>query len=407
MSAPSKHNYDAFAVSAPGLEPLAVAELRSLGVSKITEEVGGVSFTCDAAGLARTQLSLRTVSRVLIRLASFNAASFATLEKEARKVEWSRVIAAGGVVRTRVTCKKSKLYHSGAVAERVEKAIERAVKGVTFERAKTSEDDAESVSDLEGGAPTTATRLAIAPGQLIVVRLDHDKCTISADASGELLHRRGYRLAVARAPLRETLAAAMLIGSGYDPKRPLADPMCGSGTIAIEAAMIARRIAPGLQRAFAAEFWPVADAKAWSAARETARGRILPRAAAPILASDRDAGAITAAVSNAERAGVTADIAFSVQALSAFEPPPEPGLLIANPPYGLRVGERDPLRDLFARLGQLVRTRCADWDVALLSADRTLEGQTGLPFDEALRTRNGGIPVRLIVARGARAPQKS
>ena len=139
MSAPSTHNYDAFAVSAPGLEPLAVAELRSLGVSKITEEVGGVSFTCDAAGLARTQLSLRTVSRVLVRLATFNAASFATLEKEARKIEWARVISPDGVVRTRVTCKKSKLYHSDAVDERIEKAIERAVKGVRFDHAKDLE----------------------------------------------------------------------------------------------------------------------------------------------------------------------------------------------------------------------------------------------------------------------------
>lgn len=404
MSAPATHNYDAFAVSAPGLEPLAVAELRSMGVSKITEEIGGVSFTCDAAGLARTQLSLRTVSRVLVRLATFNAASFATLEKEARKIEWSRVIAPGSVVRTRVTCKKSKLYHSDAVAERVQKAIERAVKDVSFDQAKGADEDGEAAGEGEGD---TASAAGKGTAQLIVVRLDHDRCTVSADASGELLHRRGYRLAVGRAPLRETLAAAMLIGAGYDPKRPVADPMCGSGTIAIEAAMIARRMAPGLQRAFAAERWPEANAAAWSAARETARGRILAKAAAPILAADRDAGAITAARANAERAGVAADIEFSVQALSAFDPPEGRGLLIANPPYGLRVGEHDPLRDLFARFGQLVRTRCADWDIALLSADRTLEDQTGLPFEEALRTKNGGIPVRLIVAHGTGAAQKA
>jgi putative N6-adenine-specific DNA methylase len=405
VSAPATHKYAAFAACAPGVEPLVLAELRSLGVSRISEEAGGVSFTCDAAGLARTQLSLRTASRVLVRLAQFPAASFVTLEKEARKVEWSRVIAAGGAARTRVTCRKSALYHSGAVAQRVEEAIARAVNGVVFERAKASEEevDAEREAQAEGEAaqePALLPAAALPAAQLIVVRLDHDRCTISADASGDLLHRRGYRLAVARAPLRETLAAAMLLGAGYDPRRPLADPMCGSGTIAIEGALIARRIAPGLQRRFAAESWPEVDATVWSAARETARARILAATAAPILGSDRDAGAIAAARSNAERAGVAADIEFTERALSAFEPPPGRGLLIMNPPYGLRLGEHDPLRDLFARLGQLARTRCPEWDVALLSADRGLERQTGLEFREVLHTKNGGIPVRLIHAAG-------
>jgi putative N6-adenine-specific DNA methylase len=234
--------------------------------------------------------------------------------------------------------------------------------------------------------------------QLFVVRMDHDECTISVDASGELLHRRGYRKAVGRAPLRETLAAAMLVGVDWDARSPLVDPMCGSGTIAIEAATRARRIAPGLKRRFAAERWPESDANDWSAARATSEARVLPSAPGPIIASDRDAGAIEAAIANAERAGVGADITFTQRTLSALDVPPGPGLVISNPPYGVRVGETAELRDLFARLGQVAREKCAGWRVALLSADRALEAQTALPFREVLQTSNGGIAVRLIVA---------
>lgn len=391
MSAPGNHPYTAFAVCAPGLEPLVVAELRSLGVSRITGSPGGVSFTCDDEGLARTQLSLRVASRVLIRLMEFRAESFSQLEKSARKVEWARVMGPGDLVRLRVTCRKSALYHSGAVAQRVEAEIVRAVKGVRFAASASVDEDDATESD-----ETPATAAGARGEQLIVVRLDHDRCTISADASGELLHRRGYRLAIGRAPLRETLAAAMLLGAGYDPKRPLADPMCGSGTIAIEGALIARRIAPGLARTFAAEAWPGADAAVWAKARETVKKRILPSAPAPILASDRDEGAVQAAMENAERAGVAHDITFSVRSLSDFEPPAGEGLLLTNPPYGHRVGERDPLRDLFARFGQLIYTRCNGWDAAFLSAERSLEAQTGLDLEELFATKNGGIPVRLM-----------
>lgn len=379
--------YECWAIAAPGLEQLVAGELRALGFGDASASPGGVSFTGDAAGLARAQLELRVASRVLVRLATFRATAFHELERASRQVEWARIVRAGRAVRLRVTCRKSRLYHSDAVAERVGAAIVRAVPGVRVTGGKDREDDTDA------DAPDAAD-----DAQLFVVRIDHDRCTISADASGELLHRRGYRLAVARAPLRETLAAAMLLGVPWDPRTPLVDPMCGSGTIAIEAAMLARRIAPGLGRSFAAESWPETDARAFATARDAARAAILPSAPAPIHGSDRDAGAIEAARANAARAGVTADIAFAVSALSAIAPPVGPGLLIANPPYGVRVGESAPLRDLFARLGQVARERCPGWQVALLSADPALDAQTKLRFTERLRTSNGGIPVRLVTA---------
>lgn len=379
--------FDCFAVTAPGLAPLAARELAALGIAATPAEAGGVPFTADAAQLADAQLRLRTVSRVLVRLASFRATAFHELERAARQVDWGRILPAGASFTLRVTCRKSRLYHSDAVAERVAAAIVRAIPGANGIAGTAATDEAEDTAPVTVSAP-----------QLFVVRFDHDRCTISADAAGALLHRRGYRLAVARAPLRETLAAAMLLGVGYDPAHPLVDPFGGSGTIAIEAALLARRIAPGLHRTFAAERWPVVPAAVWPAARAAATAEILPSVPAPIVAADRDAGAVEAARANAARAGVAHDVEIREAPLSALEPPPGRGLLIANPPYGVRVGETQALRDLFARLGQVARARCAGWDLALLSADRALESQVGLRWTECLHTSNGGIPVRLIRA---------
>jgi putative N6-adenine-specific DNA methylase len=233
--------------------------------------------------------------------------------------------------------------------------------------------------------------------QLILARLDHDELVISLDSSGELLHQRGYRLATAKAPLRETLAAAMLLGAGWDGSTPLIDPFCGSGTIPIEAALIARRIPPGWLRRFAFELWPGFEPAAWQRVKARAAGEILSGAPALILGSDRDQGAIAAAATNAERAGVSADIQFVCQALSRVNPPTPSGWLVTNPPYGVRVGEAARLRDLYARLGQVAR-REAGWSAGLLVSDLRLARHSGLEFSEVWRSRNGGIPVRFVVA---------
>lgn len=379
--------YDAWAVASPGFEPLVEAELRALGFADATASTGGVSFHADGAGIARANLHTRIASRIVVRLASFRATAFHELERAARKVEWGRMLAPGAAFQLRVTAKKSRLYHSDAIAERVADAIVRAVKGAT--RGGPAAKDEEDAESLEMQPPA-------AEAQLFVVRFDHDRCTISADASGALLHRRGYRLAVARAPLRETLAAAMLAAARYDATRPLVDPFCGSGTLLIEAAQMARRMAPGLARTFAAERWPELRAEQWRAARDAARAEILPRAAAPIVGSDRDEGAVQAALANAARAGVSDDVEFVQRALSDLTLPAGPGLAITNPPYGVRVGERAPLRDLYARFGQVMRARASGWRVAMLSADRALEGHTGLGFRDLVRTSNGGIAVRIV-----------
>jgi putative N6-adenine-specific DNA methylase len=378
-----------FAVTAPGLEELAAAELRAMGIPG-TVEPGGVAWQGARETMQLANLHLRTASRVLLRIGEFRARTFFELERHARRLPWDRFVAPGSEVRLRVTSRKSKLYHGGAVAQRVGEAIERAVGPVRLATGRA--EDAEDEGADEGG-------------QMFVVRFLYDRCTVSADTSGALLHLRGYRQELARAPLRETLAAALLLASGWDGDAPLLDPMCGAGTIPIEAALIARRIAPGLAsaerqpRPHAFRRWPDFDPAPWRRAVEQARKAILHAPRAPILGSDRDQGAVAAARGNAARAGILEDLALDVRPLTAVQPPTGPGWLVSNPPYGVRVGESGPLRNLYAALGRLARERLPGWTVALLSADRQLERQTGLAFREALRTQNGGIPVRVVVGR--------
>ena len=382
---PAAIRHDCYAVTAPGLEALTALELRALGAKVGPGEPGGLPFRADTALLYAANLHLRTASRVLVRVAEFRVTAFRELEKLARAVPWERFVAPGRPVQLRVTCRKSRLYHSDAVAERVLGAIGHRLGGPVAGVAEPGREE----EDAAGGDD----------GQLFVVRLLHDRCTISVDSSGANLHLRGYRQAVGRAPLRETLAAAMLLGSGWDPELPLVDPLCGSGTIAIEGALLARRIAPGLRRPFAFEQWPEHDRESWRELHAAAEAAVLPAAPAPILASDRDAGAVAAATANAARAGVSTDVRVEQRALSAIElPDAATGWLLANPPYGHRVGDAAKLRDLYSRIGQVARTLAPGWTVGLLTADSRLEGHVGLPFEEAFRTTNGGLRVRFAVA---------
>jgi putative N6-adenine-specific DNA methylase len=380
---------ECYAIVAPGLEQITAAELRSLGITPGAIEPGGVEFTADDAGVLAANLRLRTASRVIVRVAEFRATAFHELERLARTVRWDEFVVPGSSARLRVTCRKSRLYHSDAVAQRVGDAITRRVTGVTVAGGKGGADD-----DAGDEAPAQPAQAV----QLFLVRFQNDVCTISADSSGELLHRRGYRLATAKAPLRETLAAAMLLAAGYDGSAPLMDPMCGAGTIPIEAAMIARGIAPGIAREFSCEQWPGAPVKTFTELRAAARAEALPRASSAIVASDRDAGAAEATLANAGRAGVAGDIEIRRGALSGILPPPGPGLLIANPPYGVRASPGTDVRNLYAQLGNVARAKCAGWTLAFLSADRATEAQVKLPLVESLKFKNGGIPVRLMRA---------
>ena len=379
-----------YAVTAPGLDPLTAAELAGLGLTPTIGEPGGVSFEASLDDLARANLWLRTASRILARVASFHVRALGELERKAATVPWQTWLPPGVPVHLRVSCRKSRLYHQKAVAERIGRVI-GAAGGVVGGRDGADGADETDPADRTDGAPARDT-------QLVVVRIFRDECTISLDSSGDLLHRRGYRLASGKAPLRETLAAALLLASRWDGISPLVDPFAGSGTIPIEAALLARRIPPGRHRTFAFQRWPSWEAARWQELLAAADSISLPQAPAPIIGADRDAGAIEAAGANAIRAGVAGDLDLRRSALSSLEVPPGPGVMVSNPPYGVRVSEQRDLRDLYARLGQVARRLLPGWRVTLLVPASRLERYTGLSWQEDFRSRNGGLEVRAVSA---------
>ncbi|MGE5842630.1 MAG: THUMP domain-containing class I SAM-dependent RNA methyltransferase [Deltaproteobacteria bacterium] len=370
-----------FAVCAPGLESFVAQELHQLGLMGGDEsgspcEPGGIEFQGTLHDAYRANLCLRTATRVLVRLGQFYAVGFPELRRKVGRLLWENYLAPEQPIALRVTCQRSRLYHETAVAERVAGAIEDRL-GKPPPVHKYQEDSGTDLS------------------QLIVVRLADDLCTISIDSSGALLHRRGYRLATARAPLRETLASALVMASGWDKVSPFLDPFCGSGTIPIEAALLARRVPPGIHRRFAFMDWPHFDSTDWKdllADAEKAIVSDIPR----MMGSDRDAGAIRAAQANADRAGLAGCIEFSTKAISDIDPPPGPGWVVTNPPYGVRVSQTKDLRNLYARFGKVMRVKCPGWRVTMACDRVQWIRNTGLDFDQGIPTRNGGLKVRLV-----------
>lgn len=357
-----------FAITAPGLEPIVARELAALGEEPTVDE-GGVSWEGDATSMMRANLWLRAATRVIVRVARFRATAFHELERSAKRVPWEQFVGAGQPVGFRVTSRKSKLYHSDAIAERLARAA-------------------------SSGSSSESTAV-----QMFVVRVVRDAFEVSADSSGAKLHMRGYRQAVGKAPLRETLAAALLLAADWDGSTPLLDPMCGSGTIPIEGALLARRIAPGAQRDFAFTRWPTFHAPSWTSLLDSARRQELPSAPHPIVASDRNAGAVESAIANAKRAGVAGDIAFRQAPVSAARPSGAAGLIATNPPYGVRVGATGDVRNLYAQLGNTLGEHFAGWKLALYSGNPALAGQLDIPLNTAFRSTNGGLKVAALLGR--------
>ena len=370
---------DAFAVAAPGLESLVAGELEALGINGARIVDGGVEFSATSRQLWEANLHLRTASRILVRLLKFRALTFAELEKKARGIPWDRVISRGQRVTLRVTCRKSRLYHSDAVAERLARDLKARVDADVGAPERDAE-DADSTSD---------------ESQLIIVRFDHDHCTVSADSSGAHLHQRGYRTAVTEAPVRETLAAALVLASGWDETSPLMDPFCGSGTIPIEAAMIAAKIAPGRNRQFRFMKWPKFEPSIWKQLLAAAKRREKRDAQPVILGSDRSAAAIRAATENAERAGVSGAVRFERVDALQVEPVLPPGCLVSNPPYGVRLGDADEARTLLSQFGQRLRQLFGGWQLCLL-APAKFERLPGIHLESGGQTTNGGLRVQVL-----------
>ncbi len=361
-----------FAVAAPGLERVVAAEVRALpGAQDVTELPGGVEATGDLALVWRANLRLRAASRVLVRVGEVKARDFAKLRAGAAKLPWSGFAGASPRVDVSVSARKCRLYHTGAIAERVQGAF------------------ADALGEPAADAPTLGVH----------VRGEDDNFVFSVDASGELLHRRGWRVDTARASLRETLAAGLLELAGWQPDEPLVDPMCGAGTLVLEAALAALGRAPGANRAFAFESWPGTD----RAALAQVRAEGLPAAAAMplVLGADLDAATLELAGRNAERACVSSHVSLvnADAAVLTLPATPRPGLILCNPPYGKRLSAGPGLRALTA-LSSLAR-RHPGWRLGvLLPDDRDRAGLRAIsprPPRERHALDNGGLRVFLNV----------
>ncbi|MCX7620818.1 MAG: class I SAM-dependent RNA methyltransferase [Acidimicrobiales bacterium] len=365
----SRGNLRSYAICAPGLERFVASELAALGIATGRIDRGGVTFRATTRQLYAANLWSRVSGRILVRLGAFTARTFASLERQAEELNWPDYVGGADPVGFRVTARKSALYHTGAVAERL--------------------------AQLLGKQPLRASEAIRNRGLLVVVRIDHDRVTISIDSSGAPLHQRGWRLDGAKAPMRETLAAAILAAAGWDGTRPLVDPFCGSGTLPIEAALLARNLAPGANREFAFTRWPSFEPGTWASVREEARLAARAKAGIPIVAADRDMDALDATITNAARAGVSTDLEVRQSQVSELSPPTgsSPGLFASNPPYGRRLSGGTDLRRLYRAIGRVAHDRFPGWSVGLLVANRALGQATGLNLDVAFRSVNGGVPV--------------
>lgn len=372
-----------FAACQPGLEPLLADELRALGAAPAPQR-GGVAFAGDVELLMRCGLWLGTASHLLVRIAEFRCRALGELQRKAAELPWRNWLRSNVPLAVHGTTRGSRVYHTGAIEERVTDAIGAAL----GRKPPTAGKDDETLARVH-------------------VRFRDDVCTVSLDATGTPLHRRGYRLDGRKAPLREDLAHALLLASGWRPGTALLDPFCGSGTIPIEAAGLALGLPPGRMRPPVLESYAPFDPEVWMAAH---RERRPAAASAPIVGSDRDAGAIEAARANAERAGVTAAVAFELAAVSAQkwlagDGTPAAGAIVSNPPFGLRVGKGPDLRPLYQTLGSKAAALGAGWRVALLAHDPRLARRTGLSLQAAWTTRHGGLPVAAMVGAAAAAAE--
>ena len=390
-----------FVTCAPGIEPTLHAEMRALRFGRVERQVGGVRFEGSLTDAWRANLWLRTAVRVLMRVSRFEARDADQLHRGASAIEWSRFLRSDGTFVVDAQSSESALDHTLFVEQRVKDAVVDQFRTASGARPSVSKDS---------------------PDLAIHVHLFKDRCTISADTSGESLHKRGWRKFQGRAPLAETLAAALVLESGWDRRSPLVDPFCGSGTILIEAALVAANVAPGLFRErFGFERWPGHDELAWQRFRERVRAQAstpavvesfaparspsssrAPKSATtamPILRGfDANADTIAGAMENVRSAGFGDVIELAVQHAGDFAPKRGwNAWIVANPPYGERVGEERDLVPLYERFGRTLRERCAGYHVALLSGNPKLTRALGLAPERRLAWKNGAIDCECLV----------
>ncbi len=351
-----------YAVVIPGLESVAADELGALNVHEIQQHEGGVHFRTTPDGLMRVNLRARTLTRVLLRLKQFRVLSFPELFNKSLRIAWQDYVRVDGEIHIQVSSHRSRLLHTGRIEQTVRDAIAQRL-------ARSS---------------VVATAR---PGLNIHVRFVQDVCQISLDTSGERLDRRGYRLHAGPAPMRETMAAALLQWMAWQADEPLLVPMCGAGTLAIEAALSAAHIAPGLQHHFPFVGWPGFPERRWRRIYDKAQAmRRVPDTC--IMASDIRAGYVEQARQNIAAAGVPALIRLEQCDFFTLRDVEAQGLIVLNPPYGRRIGAATGV--LYRRIGEHLRRYFPAWRCMVLVPDQQSRQQLGLPVRRSLKIRHGG-----------------
>jgi putative N6-adenine-specific DNA methylase len=366
---------------------LCAEELGNLGVEGCSVSEAGVEFTAKLDTCYLANLWSRTASRIVCRAGDFRAGSVEQLFNKVCAFHWELWLNPSIPMNIEVHLRESRIEHEGLVEKTVRDGLEKRF--MTFGLPSPA-----GCGTPSGDLPGTAGLV-----QRVMIHLRSNRCEISLDSSGAHLHQRGYRLQHAGAPLRETLAAAVLLKAGWAGDRPLIDGMCGAGTLAIEASMLARRLPPGLMRPFLFEKWPSFMPKTWQFHRREAMEKSLSRSPVPIIGIDQNPAAMAMARQNARVAGVNEDIQWHEGDFFRFRPqslPLKPGLLFLNPPYGKRLAGAE---NLFELLGGHLREFYRGWQVAVMVPDRSQALRMQLAPARIWRIRHGGMPVLVVLAK--------
>jgi putative N6-adenine-specific DNA methylase len=367
-----------FATCARGLEPALAGELTALAATEVRPGRGGVHFAGGRELLYLANLSLRTAVRVLVPIAEFPAGSPEELYEGVSALDWARYLTPDHTFLVDCNVRDSRITHSLYAAQKTKDAVcdqflARAGRrpNVDFER----------------------------PMVKLNLHIHRNKATLSLDSSGDSLHKRGYRPVLTKAPLNEALAAALVLLTGWRGEVAFADPMCGSGTLPIEAAWLAMKRPPGLTRKhFGFMGWPDYDPALWSDLRADARARVAKTLPAPVVGSDVRADAVRFAEGNARAAGVGHLLTFEQRDLRDFRPPDggDGGVLLCNPPYGERIGEAEDLPRLYRRMGEVFGRLPYGWRAYVFAASDTPLDRVGLPAAGRVPLSNGAIPCELV-----------
>ncbi|MGG7163992.1 THUMP domain-containing class I SAM-dependent RNA methyltransferase [Clostridium ihumii] len=360
--------YDIIATTTFGLEAITARELKDLGYEDLKVENGKVTFEGDEMDIAICNIHLRTAERVFIKMAEFKATSFEELFQGTLAVDWGSLIPKDGKMHVIGKSVKSLLHSVPDCQSIVKKAVVESMKK-TYNTDWFTEDG---------------------PVYKIEVAILKDIVTLSIDTSGVGLHKRGYRENAGHAPLKETLAAAMVLISKYDGSRLLLDPFCGSGTIAIEAAMIAKNIAPGVNRRFESETWPTFPSDIWEQVREGAKRSQHNKKEVEILASDIDGRVLRTAMDNARKAGVDDVVKFQKLPMQSISSKKKRGMIITNPPYGERLLDENEVRTLYKEFSSVYH-KLDDWSCYVLTSFEDFQRCFGRKADKNRKLYNGRL----------------